>query len=406
MEIQAEDTALDTPVIVPRDDEPALILPTPRVKKRKKTRFWKGLSVYAVLLIAVVAVGLWFFYSFLEKYEAATPNAALERYLTWVSMEDYESIYESSGFEESHLNTKEQYIHYFKNLYDNADDLSLREQVTTDDSVHRYSLYSGKEKLSNIVLARDPEGDGSSWYVSTELQYQEPFTVIASGDVRLSVNGTEINLLQLKATEIQKSVFPTVEDAEITLPVIQQYTIEGLLNPPTVTALTLGGEECIVKQDGQTIPVFAPATDTQQKELEDLAIEAATTYARFVARDASRTTLLEYVHKDSELYQTIRNFSNVWFNTHEGYDFHDIAVSAFNRYSSDDFTCIVSFQPTYLFEGETVTAAPVNYRMTFLYTEDAWMLYSLTQTTANNKDGDTTTTTSSETETTTTATDN
>ncbi len=389
MEIQAEDTVLDTPAFLPVGEEPDEVLPLPKIKRRKKRfSFWKAWSIYALLLLAVAAVALWFFHSYLEKYEAATPNAALDRYLAWVATEDYEAIFESSNFEETHLNTKAEYIQYLKSLYDNADDLSVRQQVTADESVLRYSLYSGSVKLSNILLARDPEGDGSSWYVTTEPQYQDAFTLIASDDVRVSVNGTEIHLLQLAGEEIQSEVFPAVEDAEITLPVLRRYTLEGLLNPPTVTALTLNGDECIVETKEQTVRVLSPVTDTEKADLETLAIEAATTYAKFVARDASRTKLLEYVHPDSQLDQTIRNFSNVWFNTHEGYDFHDITVSSLSRYASTDFTCIVSFQPTYIFEGETVNAAPVNYCMTFLQTDGEWKLFSLTQTTAENKTPD------------------
>lgn len=386
LEIQAEDTVVESPAFLPVGEEPDVVEPLPKVKRKKKRfSFWKAVSIYAVLLVAVAAVALWFFHSFLEKYEAATPNAALDRYLTWVDTEDYESIYESSNFEETHLNTKAEYIQYLKSVYDNAEDLSVRQQVTSSDTLLKYSVYSGNVKLSNITLAKDPAGDGSAWYVTTEPQYQEAFTLIASDDVRVTVNGTEIHLLDLKREEVQAELFPTIEEAEIVLPTVYSYTLEGLLNPPTVTALTLNGDKCVVVNEGQTVRVLSPTADTVKAEEEALAIEAATTYAKFVARDASMTKLLEYIHPESQLYKTIRNFSNVWFNTHEGYDFGEITVSNFSRYSSDDFTCIVSFQPTYIFEGETVNAAPVNYCMTFLQVDGEWMLYSLTQTTAQDK---------------------
>ncbi len=378
--ILAEDTELDAPVIVVGDDaEPTLPLPDPEVPKKKKRVFLKVLSVYALLLLAAAAVGLWFLYSYLAAFEANTPNPALRKYLEWVETENYEAIYEASGFEESGLNTKEQYLVYFDTLFSDAGELSLREKTTTDSSRHYYSLYGDDEKLADLVAARSPEGDGSTWYVTTETVYQEPFTLIASDDVRLTVNGTDIHLLSLTSREVQSEVFPTAEDAELTLPVVRAYTLEGLLNPPTVTALTLSGEACTVEMDGQTIRVLSPDTETVQQANKEFAIEAATTYAKFVAKDATRTQLLKYVHKGSELYRTIRNFSNVWFNTHDSYEFRDITVTNYSRYADTDFSCIVSFQPVYTKEGKTIEGTPVHYQMTFVQLDGEWWLYSLSQ---------------------------
>lgn len=380
--ILAEDTELDAPVIVTGDDvEPALLLPDPEVPKKKKHVFLKALSIYAVLLLAAAAVGLWFLYSYLAAFEADTPNPTLHKYLEWVESENYEAIYAASGFEESTLNTKEEYLRYLKTLYADASDLSLREKVMADGS-KCYPLYSGDKKLATLLAVRSPEGDGSAWFVTTETVYQEPFTLIASNDVRLTVNGTDIHLLSLISKEVQNEVFPTAEDAEITLPVVHAYTLEGLLNPPVVTALTLSGEACTVEVDGQTIRVLSPDTETEQQSNKAYAIEAATTYAKFVAKDATRTQLLKYVHKESELYQTIRNFSNVWFNQHDSYEFRDITVTNYSRYADTDFSCIVSFQPIYTKAGKTIEGTPVHYQMTFLQIDGEWWLYSLSQATA------------------------
>ncbi len=408
--IQVEDATPDTPIQVADAMEIGeLLLPLPEPPKPKKRRFLKGLSIYALLLAAVVAVALWFFYSFLDQYEAKTPNAALNNYLNRVAMEDYESLYATSGFEETPLNTKKQYISYLASLYDNAEDLSYREQVTTDKSIRRFSLYSGNTKLSNLTLMRSPEGDGTAWYVSTEITYQEPYHLFVSEDVRLTINDTDVNLLALEPKEVQTNLFPTVDGAELTLPVVYEYVLEDLFTAPILTGLTLNGDQCTIRQEGQNLYVVAPTAEEERQVEETLAIEVATTYAKFVARDASRTKLLSYIHKDSELYQTIRNFSNTWFNTHESYEFRDITVTQFQRYAANDFSCVDNFQPVYVYEGKTIQAAPVHYRMSFLNIEGEWMLYSLTQTvadTAGTTDSTTTdaTTTTEATLTTTTAT--
>lgn len=382
-DIVVEDAALEVPVIVPEDDyEPTLIIPDPDpVPTRRKHRFLRGLCLYFVIVLAVILVGLWFFYAYLAKVEAATPNAALQRYMDWIIAEDYESIYETSGFEESLLNNKESYLRYLETLYAGATDLSVRQQVTTDTEVTRYSLYSGSKRLSTLLLARSAEGDGTMWYVTTDLAEQPTYTITTADDVRLTINGVDVGLLSLSSTEVQAEVFPTAEGAQVTIPTLRRYTLDNLLTPPTVAALTLSGDDCTVVTEGETITVLTPETVTDRAEHEQLAVEAAKTYAKFVAKDASRTQLLKIIHKDSQLYQTIRNFSNVWFNKHESYEFRDVEFANYSRYTADDFSCVVSFQPIYMRDGKSIESTPVCYRMTFLRVEGEWTLYALTQTT-------------------------
>lgn len=379
-DIVVEDAALEVPVIVPGDDEPTLMLPDP-LPPRRKPRFFRGLCLYFVIVLAVILVGLWFFYSYLAKREAATPNAALQRYMDWVIAGDYESIYQTSGFEESLINNKESYLRYLETLYKDASDLTVRQQVTTDTEVTRYSLYSGSKRLSTLLLARSAEGDGTAWYVTTDLAQQPTYTVTAAEDVRLTINGVDVSLLSLPSAEVQSEVFPTAEGATVTTPTVRRYTLDNLLTPPTVAALTLGGEDCTVVTEGESIYVFSPETADDRTTHEQLAVEAAKTYAKFVAKDASRTQLLKIIHKDSQLYQTIRNFSNVWFNKHESYEFRNVEFAKYTRYTADDFSCVVSFQPIYMRNGKPIQSTPVCYRMTFLRVEGEWTLYALTQTT-------------------------
>ncbi len=383
-EILAEDTTVnETDTAVESSEDCQLILPDPVIPQpKKKRRFLKGLSIYAALLISLAAVALWFFNSYLTKYEAATPNAALETYLEWIRTEDYDAMYASSGFEETQLNTKEIFISYLESLYADTADLSLREQITKDESVRRYSVYSGDKKVSTLLLARSPEGDGSAWYVTTEVTYQEPFSLIVSDDIRLTISGTDVHLLSLPSTEIQSEVFPIIENATVALPTIRKYTLEGLITAPVISALTLDGKECTVERDGQTLYVRSPSTQEEKDTNEAFAVDIAKTYAKFVAKDASRTELLKQVHKESVLYNTIRNFSNVWFNKHDSYEFRDVSVTNYTRYSQSDFSCVVNFQPVYFRDGKAIESMPVHYQMSFLQIDGEWTLFSLTQTTA------------------------
>lgn len=370
--ILAEDTTLESPVI---DNG---TMPTPQ-KPPKKGRFLKTLGLYAVILLAVGTVLLWYLHSALARYEGSTVESALRTYLEWVETENYQAIYEAAGFTETPLNGKEQYLAYLKTLYGDAKELTLREKPTADGT-KQYSLYSGKQKLANLQAKLSTEGAGDTWYIVTGLNYLKPYTIVASDDVRLTVNGKPIAELSLPSKEIQSTVFPTVEDAEVTLPVIREYTLENLLAPPTVQGLALSGDACSVVSDGQAIHVYSADTAVLQQANKELAIEAATTYAEFVSGDNTRAQALKYIHKSSRLYQTVRTYSSSWFGEHNSHEFRDITVSNYHCYASTDFSCLVSFQPVYTRNGRVIMGVPVRYQMTFMLDENgAWKLFSLAQ---------------------------
>lgn len=378
--IVAEDSPITAPVLQPESDgEPTLLLPDPLPVPQKKHRFFKGLCIYFVLLLAASAVLLWFLYHQLEQYETSTPSAALNTYLQWIQDDNYEAMYDAAGYEDTTLNSKSDYIAYLQSLYGNADTIELREKVTSDSNLLRYALYSNGQKLSEITVSRSPEGDGTSWRAITDLVYQEVYTVTASEDLSLTVNGTEIHLLSFPSVEIQTEMFLSKEDADVTLPIIRKYTLEGFLNPPVITAHTFNGDECTVVKNGNDWSVEIPMSDDNRAAQEALAVDAATAYAKFVAKDEEKSTLLKKIHKSSQLYQTVRSFSNTWFSAHQAYEFRDLTVTDYTCYSTQEFSCTVSFRPIYTRYGKTVEDPTVHYRMSFLLDGDNWLLYSLQQ---------------------------
>ncbi len=397
--ILAEDTVMEVPVY-PEDS-------TPPPKKRK---FLKILSVYFAVLIVCITVALWFFYNHLEAYEAGTSNAALTNYLQWIQDGDYEAIYASSEFEETILNTKEEYFKYLDRLYDgDLSTLSVREKVTSTEERKEYTIYIEDKRVSNLTLIKNPEWGETAWNYLTEVEYLPPVSIIAADNVRITVNGVDVSLLNLTSESAQQTVWNSMSETE-DLPVVYRYTLENLLNPPTVEALALSGDVCEVAHTSDYVyEIYQPVAEILRTERETIAQDATFLYAKFVARDAKKEELLKLIHKKSDLYQTIRGFDNQWFTGHSSYEFSDVNVSAYSQFTGSDFTCEVSFLPKYYLGKTEIDGAPFHCRVTFVQIEDEWKLVALTNIIEESSDSDTdtdtsdATTTTTNTETTTTA---
>ena len=385
--IQAEDSVMDAAAY-------SEINGTPDTTHRPKRKiFWKVLSACFALFLALAAIGFWFFYQYLERYEAATPNAALNTYMQWVREGDFESIYAISDFDETILNTKAEFLKYLSRLYDgNTDTLTVREKVTSTDERKEYSLYMGGKRICGLTLLKNPEWGETAWSYITEINYLPPTKIYASPNARISVNGVDLSLLNLPAQPAQEQLLGGVKDAN-KIPVVNAYTLENLLNPPTIEALALSGDVCTVTQTDETsYHVFSPILDTVRAEREELAKNMAFKYAEFVARDATREEVLQQVYAGSDLYGTIRNFSNHWFTGHDSYTFNNVQISGYTQYTDLDFSCDVSFQPVYRRKNHVIKSTPFQCRLTFVQIDGKWMLLTLSQTITESTDTTTTTT--------------
>ncbi|MBQ9861743.1 MAG: hypothetical protein IJO75_05735 [Clostridia bacterium] len=380
--VQAEDTIIEVPVY-PESDA----VPPP-----KKRKFLKILSIYFAVLIVLITVALWFFYNHLQAYEAKTPSAALANYLQWIQDGDYEAIYAASDFEETVLNTKEEFFKYLDRLYDgDLSTLSVREKVTSTDERKDYTIYVDNKRVSSLTLIKNPEWGDTTWNYVTEIHYLPPVSIIAADNTRISVNGVDVSLLNLTNKPAHETVWSGMSKTD-DLPLVYEYTLENLLNPPTVEALALSGDVCQVAQTSDYVyEVYQPVAETLRTEREELAQDAAFLYAKFVARDAEKNELLKLIHKDSDLYQTIRRFDNQWFTGHYSYEFSDVKISAYSQFTSSDFACEVSFQPKYYVGKGPIDGTPFNCRLMFVQVEDDWKLVALTNIIEDSSDSDTTT---------------
>ena len=349
--ILAEDAVMEESVILPETEEAAPMpeeLPEAEEPKRHRGRGFRiALLIITVLLFIAVTVGLWFFKNALTDFEATSDAPPLEAYMELIKQGDYETLFASSGFRETELNSKDDYITYLSTLYADVGELSVTKQLTTDSKITRYNLYSdGKDKIATLLVTSEVGKDGkTTWYITTELSYQPTYTVTASADVDLYINGQSAALLSeetVTVTEMQSSIFGFATD--VTLPVIRTYTINGLLLPPEIEATGLSGNACIRYEDGRNLLLMLADDEYDRAEHEKLATD-------FVAA---------YFTAGSD-------------------NLHKLTVTNYRRYSEDDFSCTVTCAEVTTSENGMISVgdATITYDMTFLRSDDGFVLCSL-----------------------------
>lgn len=346
---------------------------SPRPSVKKTRRFTTGLLIYACCLLLLVGGALWYVGDGLSQHQASTPTKAMNQYLTLVQAKDYEAIYASSGFQETLLNTKSDYIQYLERLYNgDPNTITLQEQLSSDPSVQQYALYFDDKPVSTVYAVFQ----NGEWSVSTKLNYLPSYTVYAAPEMTVTVNGNDLALLDVPHTQAQQTLFKGL-DGKGNYPAVMCYTLEGLLNPPHCTAYTLDGTACTVvshKTDPYSLYV---SNQTITASLESLVKTVIADYACFIAGDSKRQTMLKHVHKDSAAYEELSVYDNRQFERHTAYDLGDIQITDPLSFTEFDYTCTATLCPTYAYKGETFGGDRLTCRLTFIKFEEEWLLISL-----------------------------
>lgn len=344
--------------------------------KRHSPLFRILICLYAVLLVVGIGFGLYRFNTALKAYQQATPTEVLNQYLHWVETRDFEALFVNGGYEETLLNSKKEYVKRLEQLYaGEPDTITLQEQIRANDEYQLYTVCFDDKPVAVAQLTNTEDG----WQITTILEPLAPYTVYVGSDMNVTLNGDNLTLLGVPCTTVSDRFFSGASSADA-YPDILQYTISGLLNPPTIEALTLSGIPCSLiadSNDPQILYIRYVPAPTEQETMESVAADMAFQYTAFLAKDAKREDVLANIYPETVLYQQVTDYDNSGFEKHTAYEFQDLKVFNSCWNTEDDFSCEITFQPVYTYKKKTFEGEAVHYRLTLLKVEDEWKLLSL-----------------------------
>ncbi len=331
---------------------------------------WTLLALAAILTVVVWGVLDTLWHS-LEEYEANSEVGAVSEYFSRFSNGDYETAAETSGISFDGKITKEDYIRYLKETF--GTDLSNlryagRESDVAGEKIYR--IYSGNTALGEVNLA-PIEGD-RKWNVTACLKYQDPVTVTAPAGVTVSANGV------VQTSEVSASD-PHFKGVESVFDVPQQvtYTLDGYLYAPQISGVASDGTVCsLVTDDEGNSALTVPPSEEQKAEYETLMQDFSKLYACYIAKDTTFARLRAKMDASTPFYESVRTFSNYWYNTHSGYEFRNWELFDIECTGEGFFSGSVKFDHVVFWRGEE-KIYPSSFRLSFRQVKGTWLLVDL-----------------------------
>ncbi len=330
-----------------------------KTKKQKKGPRLGGVIFYTLyfmfILVFFVAtyIGLQWLHGWLSDYQLAQPTVKAEQVFQEVFTDpDWGALYTSAGAKDSPYEGKEAYVNYMERKVGDSK-LTYMETSAGLSGNKKYVVHLGDEKVASFTLVdRNETGSVSlenlenitdipDWQlgaVEVFFEREDTYYVVKLDGYTAYVNGVPLDesaTIQ-RATTVAESYLPEGTTGFS----MDTQQVSGLMELPTVTVTDQKGGQVAVVYDEATRTFTAKTeSNTITADQEQTAIEAAKTYSLWMIKEVTdRAKVAKYFDSDSSAYNTIVKSTELWMQKHSGYEFADVSVTDYARYSDSIFS--------------------------------------------------------------------
>lgn len=330
------------------------------VKKQKKGPRLGGVIFYTLYFLFILVffvgtyIGLQWLQGWLTDFEAAQPTVKAEQVFTQLFTDpQWADLYEASGVQDTAYEGKDQFVTYMNNKVGDSK-LSYLETSAGLSGDKKYVVRLGNEKVASFTLVdKNSVGDTTlenlgelpDWQLgAVEVFFERDCSYLIE-----KVNGhtayvnnvplSDDNTIQIATTVAEKYLPAGTTGVSMCL-----QEVSGLFAQPTVTVFDEKGNQMEVTYDEST-RTFTERTEsnTITQEQEDVVINAAKTNCLWMIKEVTdRGTVAKYFDTSSDAYTDIVKTTELWMQSHGGYEFADVSVTNFSLYNEELFSARIS----------------------------------------------------------------
>lgn len=287
---------------------------TKRKKRDSAHSFALGMLLYALIFAAIGAVGLRFFWSYIDEYEKSRPNNTMDQYIQSLDEEHIKKL--SAGFVatlDHNVQTEEESYACILSALNGELGYAKKSAESTEDSLV-YIITMDGSKLGRVVLTKqedDPTFGFSPWTVAEEemdfscLLSTKDITVPDTWTV--SCNGNVLDASYLSGEKLPYAMLEEFYDEGFNLPTLVTYHVDNFVGDIRLTVSNEAGET-VELPEGETDQSFFTdnCTEQEKSEIKTIVDNFITNYVLFMSSAngfvwSNYSAVMQYVVPDSEL---------------------------------------------------------------------------------------------------------
>ncbi len=353
---------------------------------KKKSGFKKGLLIYVVIMLVLIAGGLCAFWFFIRDYEAGMPVHGMERTMESFNEERIQELIGTQTFGNAgNLEDPDVWLNWYKEQI-RGKQITFEEARENTNTTPVYVVKADNQPIGKITLKVTGTNlfKFNTWGfdrldVSEYLPETATYTITVPKGTKVSINGRELG--QESITE-DGAIYPELSAIQSYLPEIPlstTYTVSGLLNEPEVIAAGVGERSLSLEKEERNYIFSYAFSDEETASLKTMAEGVVNSYAmNFI--DVSKQ-VYHYIMPSSELEENIKMTVTGFYPTQYilSYGFDSMNVTNFKYYSDACFSCDVKYSFHVNFQNFSVNQEilPGDMRWYFVNKDGKWYLTNL-----------------------------
>lgn len=354
--------------------------------KKKKSKFKRGLLIYTILMLILIAGGLSVFWFFIKDYEEGMPVHGMERTMEAFNEERISELIGTETFgNASSLEDSSAWLNWYKTQI-KGKKMTFEEARENTHTTPTYVVKADDQEIGKVTL----KVTGTNRFqfdmwgfdkldVSEYLPETATYKITVPKGTTVSVNGKKLGKEYIAENDIVYPELSSIQSYLSEAPACTTYQVSGLLNKPQVTAASENGRSLSMEQDDHTYVFSYTFSDAEIAPLKTMAEGIVNSYAmNFI--DVSKQ-IYNYIMPGSELEETIKMTVTGFYPTKYilSYGFDSMNVTNFKYYSDTCFSCDVQYNFHVNFQNFSVNqeVLPGNMRWYFVNKEGQWYLTNL-----------------------------
>ncbi len=325
-----------------------------RTREKKRGRgYWIFLAGWSILLTAVLAALLTWFYGFLKDYqrvfEETRPALYQNEVMRMFETRDAEKILEQAEpVELGPFESREDFV-FFLNGYLSGKNMDFGTKAGEHIEERPVYVVTADEVPFAVVRLRkraETAAYGLPLWETDRIELlpmaTREYGLLAPSTVKVTVNGIPVTEEAMAESGLRGTAEEYLE-AYTQIPSYNRYDLGRFYGEPELYGINEAGEPVDISYDEDTHCYRAGFGEDKalREEVEDYVIQVVTDYAMYVSNDAAYNSLDKYFPKRSQLLAGIKKNQREWFDYHLKPEVKNQKMTEFIVYSQDAFSAQV-----------------------------------------------------------------
>ncbi len=349
-------------------------------KKRKSKRKYYVIFglILPLILVSTYFAGLYIYLYGLENFNS---EVYLNKYLDLIKSDNYEEIMKYNGIKEDDFNTIKEFKMYIDREYGENHDKTIiaKNQILSTENDDIYKVQFDGKIIKEFKVSKTDEKKFNyfnTWLVNKPEQnvYTESVRIYAPLGVDVYLNEVLLNEDYIIKEEKVYSHYDGIKDLDYNHPKLICYEVNNLMGVSSVQGKRKDGELCKITLNEGNYEIIADIPVNEMEELKPLAEEFAKKYAAFIAENCKFSELSEYLYKNTQFYDTLKEFYNGWFPEHSSFGYEQIEFGNMMWYDENHASIQVKFNYYITYGNNKRRDYPVAYEIYFARIDGKWLV--------------------------------